>query len=522
VNTITKSERSARQQIFLSDTALLWYLALTKLIIHLAANIFGGYGYFRDELYYIACSDHMAWGYVDQPPFSIAALWVSRLFFGDSLFALHLFPACAGAVVVALTGLITKELGGKRYAQVLASLCVIVAPLTLGMNSYFSMNSFDILFWTVSFYLLIIALKKGETTYWLLLGVILGLGLLNKISVLWLGAGMVVGLFFTSDRRLLLTKKAWSAVLLAFALFLPHILWQVKNDFPTLEFIKNATSLKYVAASPFKMLSEQILNMNPISSPLWIGGLFYFLVARSARQYRILPLIYLAVFLILVVNRNSKSEYMGPMFPMLFALGAFAFEQFLLKTNWQWLKPTFAVLLIFSGMMMAPFALSILPVETFIRYSEALGMKPSTPEKKQLSKLPQFYADMFGWEKMTASVADAYHSLSPEEQTACAIYGNNYGAAGAIDFFGRAYGLPKAISGHNNYWLWGPHHATGKVVIRLGGSIERMKESYRDVTQHGIYHDDYCMPYENDMPVWICKQRISPLQDDWPDFKHFE
>lgn len=511
-----------RRIVFLSDNALIASIALAKLLVHLATNLAGGYGYFRDELYYIACSEHMAWGYVDQPPFSIAALWLGRLLFGDSLFALRLLPAVTGAVVVLLAGLMTRELGGKRFAQVLASCSVLVAPMTLGTNGYFSMNSFDVLFWTLALYLTVIVVKTNARRSWLLLGVVLGLGLLNKLSVLWLGAGFAAGILLTAHRRLLRERNVWIAAGIALIVFLPHVVWQMSEGFPTLEFIRNATANKYVTVSPLEMLTQQALNMNPLTFPIWFAGLFYFMISKSARQFRILPVVYLTVFLILVINKNSKAEYLGPMFPMLFAAGAFALERFILRFNLRWIKAPVLGLLILSGVPLVPFALPVLPVETYIRYAQTLGVTPSTPEKKELSQLPQYYADMFGWENMAAVVADAYNSLTPEEQEKCVIFGNNYGEAGAIDFFGRKYNLPKAISGHNNYWLWGPRNATGEVVIRLGGSMEAMKESYGEVAQSGTVRDSHCMPYENNMPVWICKNRRRPLKDDWPDFRHYE
>ncbi len=462
MDTVETDKRLTFRSHFLSVNALLFYLALTKLLIHVATNLAGGYGYFRDELYYIACSDHMAWGYVDQPPLSIAVLWLSRLLFGDSLVALRFLPAVAGAVVVALAGLMTKELGGNRYAQFLAACSVIAAPLLLGVNSYYAMNSFDLLFWTLTFFLLVIILKRDKKKHWLVLGLVLGLGLLNKISVLWLGAGLGVGLLLTPNRKLLLARRVWLAAAIAFVVFLPHIVWQVANGFPTLEFIKNATANKYVALSPLGMFSQQILTMNPLTFLIWFPGLVYFLVAKSAKQFRILPIIYFTVFLILVINRNSKAEYLGPMFPMLFALGAFAIEKFIVKFNWRLLKPVLIALVVLSGIASAPLAIAVLPVESFIAYSKALGITPSTPEKKKLSKLPQFYADMFGWEKMVAVVAEAYNSLTPEEKTKCVFIGNNYGEAGAIDFFGGGYNLPKSISGHNSYWLWGAAGCNGR------------------------------------------------------------
>ncbi len=522
METIKKNWPFTYRNVFLTDTSIIILLAIIKFIVHIITNASGGYGYFRDEFYYIACSDHMAWGYVDQPPLSIGILWLNRLLFGDSLIALRLLPAIAGAVVVVLAGVMARELGGKRFSQVLAACAVIFSPLMLWTNTVFSMNSFDVLFWTLALYLIIIIMKKDEKKNWYVLGIVLGLGLLNKISVLWLGAGLAVGLLLTQNRRLYMTRQVWTAAAIALLIFLPHIIWQIAYGFPTLEFIRNATANKYISVSPLQLLIEQTLTMNPLTLPLWFSGLIYLLISKSTRQYRIIPIIYLTVFLILIINGNSKAEYLAPMFPMLFATGSFTFEKFIIRLNWGWLKPAVLALILLSGILFAPFAIAVLPVDTFISYMPMLGMAPSTSENKELSKLPQYYADMFGWEKMVTAAADAYNTLTVEEKMKCAIIGNNYGEASAIDFFGSKYGLPKAISGHNNYWLWGPRNATGEVVIRLGGSIEAMLESYNEVKQVGLFKDDYCMPYENNMAVYVCKNRRTPLKDDWADFKHFE
>jgi hypothetical protein len=511
-----------REGAFLSDNAILFYLASATALAHIATNLTGGYGFFRDELYYIACSEHMAWGYVDHPPLSIAILWLSRFLFGDTLFALRLLPAVSGALTVALTGLLTRHLGGDRYAQLLAATSVLVAPLMLGFHSVYSMNSFDILFWTLAFYLAAIILKNGSQKHFILLGCVLGLGLLNKISVLWLGMGLTVGLLCSPGRKLFLASGIWLAAALAFLLFLPHIIWQATHHFPTLEFIRNATSQKYAAASPWALLSQQIFNMNPAALLIWISGAFYFLTARPVKQFRVLPVTYLTVFLILCINRNSKSEYLGPMFPMLFSVGAVSFEKFILKYDWKWLKPVTLAMLMLSGVILAPFALALLPVETFINYSTLLGVTPSSSEKKEISELPQHYADRFGWPEMVATIAEVYDTLTAAEKTKCVILANNYGEAGAIDFLGRQYNLPKAISGHNNYWLWGPRDADGSVIIHLGGSETAWKEDYAEVILADVFSHDLCMPYENNLPIWICRNRRSLLREDWPEFRHFE
>jgi hypothetical protein len=508
--------------LFFKENILITGLALVKMFIHLAVNITGGYGIFRDEFYYLACTENMAWGYVDQPPFSVAMLWLNKQLFGDSLFAIRLLPAVIGAVVVFVAGLMAKELGGKKFSQVLASISVITAPLILGVNSNFSMNSFDLLFWTLAFYLIIHIVKEDNPKHWLLLGVVIGLGLLNKISVLWLGAGLVAGLTLTPHRKLFSTRKVWITAGIASLIFLPHIIWQTAYGFPTLEFMKNAIINKYIEVSPLKMFIEQVLTMNPWTFLIWTSGLVYFLTSKTVKQFRVLPIIYLTVFLILVINKNSKSEYLGPVFPMLFALGSFTLEKFIIRNNWGWLRSVYLTILIISGIAFSPFAIAVIPVETFISYAQILGMAPSTSEKKEVARLPQFYADMFGWKEMAEAAADAYKTLTLEEKSKCAIFCNNYGEAGAIDYFGRKYGMPKSISGHNNYWLWGPRDATGEIVIRLGGSKTALLDSYEEVRQVGLFTDKYCMPYENNMPIYICRNRHTPLKDDWMKFKHYD
>jgi len=521
MDTIDSKKTIFSRTVLLSDNALLSYIAIFKGLILVVTHSLGFLGYFRDEFYYIACSDHLDWGYVDQPPFSIIALWISRMLFGDSLIALRIFPALAGAIVIILTGWTVRELGGNRYAQLLAAFLVMFAPLILAEDSYFSMNAFDVLFWTLAFYFIIKVLKQGQPRYWIYLGCVLGLGLMNKISVLWLGAGFAIGVLLTSNRSLLLKRNIWITAAIAFLTFLPHIIWQVTHGFPTLEFIKNATGNKYVAVSPWELFIQQVLIMNPVTAIIWISGVIYFLIAKQVKQFRILPIIYLVVLMILIINKNSKSEYLGPLIPILFAMGTYTIERFIRTFHWNWLKPVVYIFLIPTGIALAPIVIPILPIESYIAYSQALGIKPTTPEKKELNLLPQFYADRCGWEELTAVVANVYSSLTPEEKKQCVILCDNYGEAGAIYFFGKKYNLPKTISAHNNYWFWGCQNSDGAIVIRLWGSRDRILESYEEAVQAGVFQNEYCMPYENNMPIWICKHRRIPLRDNWADFKHF-
>ncbi|HXB56649.1 MAG TPA: glycosyltransferase family 39 protein [Vicinamibacteria bacterium] len=498
--------------------ALLW-LPLAKALLH---TVFApGYGYYRDEFYYRACADHLAWGYVDHPPLSILLLWIVRLTLGDSLFAIRLLPAIVGALTVLLTGLIARELGGGRFAQTLAMLCTLIAPEYLAIDSVYSMNTVDLLVWTGSGYLLVRVLKEDRPGWWLALGVLLGLGLLNKISILWLGFGLGAGLLL-SRRDVLRRSGPWMAASVAALLFLPHVLWQIRDGWPTLEFIRNATGVKMAAIGPMAFTVSQIQNQHPLTFPVWLAGLFFFLSTHAGRPFRPLGIIYLAVFLLLVVNQKSRTGYLAPAYSTLFAAGGVAIGRVIEERRWRVAPRAVLITLFIAGVVTAPLALPILPVESYIAYAQALGQKPSTEEKKEVGALPQFFADMQGWEEMVAVVARVYRSLSAEEQAKVGIFTSNYGEAGAIDLLGRPYGLPRAISGHNNYWLWGPRGFSGELMIMLTPSRTRLEERFESVEQAGTIECGHCMPYENHRPVFLCRRARVSLPELWPMLKHYD
>ena len=503
------------------NTAILLSLALAKLLIHLATNALGGYGVFRDELYYLACADHLDLGYVDQPPLSIYLLAVSRLLFGDSLFAIRLLPAFAGAAVVFLTGVMARELGGGRVAQVLAALCAIVSPIFLGISSVYSMNSIDLLFWSLSAYLTIRLLKTEDPRYWLGLGLVLGLGALNKISILWYAAGLTAGFGLTRFRTWFLTRWPYVAGTLLVLLFAPYILWNISHDFAHVEFIRNASAGKYSGLSALTFLAGQFTIHNPVSFPLWFAGLLYLLFSSHAKAFRTLGIAYLAVLAILLVNQHSKAEYLAPAFPVLFAAGTTLFERFTLQRTRRWFRPVYAGLLLVSGSVLAPLALPVLPVEEYIVYTGRLGLSPGTSESKALDKLPQFYADMHGWPEKVAAVAAAFHRLTPEERVRCAVFADNYGRCGALDYFGRHYGLPKSIGKHNNYWIWGPREYTGDLVLILGGELRDKQEHFAQVEIVGSVSSPYCMPYENNLKIFLCRGLRTPLPELWSGLKSY-
>jgi hypothetical protein len=503
------------------DRLFLLGFAALKLAAHLVVG--KGYGYFRDEFYYLACSDHLDWGYVDHPPLSILLLWIGRRLLGDSVVAIRVLPALAGAATVGLAGWMARALGGGRFAQALAMTALLVAPLHLAVGGFFSMNAFDALLWALAACLLIRVLQENRLSHWLILGVVLGLGLLNKISVLWLGLGLLAGLVLTRERRLLLTRGPWLAGAVSLALFLPHVLWQVAHGWPTLEFIRNATTHKMVAMAPVDFLLAQVRLMHPLNVPIWLAGLAYLLAHRVGRRYRLLGIVFLTVLVLLVVNRASRPGYLGPAYTMLFAAGGVAIEAWLREAPWRrWIRAAALALLVAGGAALAPLALPILPVETYIAYARRLGVAPSTGEKKKIGALPQHYADMFGWDSLVEKLRDVHRALPPGERETAGIFVMNYGEAGAIDLLGRRHGLPLATSGHNNYWLWGPRGYTGQVMIIVGGSEADHREAFERVEVAGVTDCDYCMPYEDGQPIFVARGLRWPLSEVWPRLKHFD
>ena len=503
-----------------SDSAILIYLALIQVALHLVTNLRGGYGIFRDELYYIACSKHLDAGYVDQPPFSLYILALNRWLLGESLFALRFVPALVGGAVVFLSGLMARELGGRRFAQALAGLTAVICPAFLAAGAYYSMNCFDLLFWTLAAFFTIRLVKTEKPAYWVVLGFVLGLGSLNKVGVLWLGAGVFAGILFSAQRRWLATKWPWLAGVIAVVLFSPFVYWNLTHDFAHLEFIRNATSDKYSGLSPMSFIKGQMDIHNPVTLPLWLAGLWFFFADREGKKYRPLGWMYLVPFALLILNGHSKPEYLSAAYPMLFASGAVLFERWLAAARLRWLRPVYVGLLAL-GIVLAPIVVPVLPVETYIRYADALGIKPFTPEGKKLAELHQFYADMFGWEEKAKAVAQVYNRLSPEEKEKCAIFADNYGRCGAIDYYGKAYGLPDSIGKHNNYWIWGPRAYTGELMIILGGDLEDKQQKFESVEVAGTVSCKYCMPYENDLRIYVCRRLKVPLKDFWPGLKNF-
>jgi hypothetical protein len=504
----------------LNDTSfILVYLAIANLALHFAGS--GRYGFFRDELYYIACGDHLAWGYVDQPPLIAFMARLSRLLLGNSLSDFRFFPALASAFMILLAGRITRELDGGRFSQILTGITILLAPIYLAFGSFLSMNAFEPLFWMACAYILMRILKGASERLWVAFGLVAGIGMLNKHTMLLFGFALVVGLVLTPERKHLRSKWVWIGALLAFAVHLPNLIWEWQHNWPQIEVVRNAQMFKNTPVSPIRFFGEQVLFLNPIVFPIITAGLIWLLFTSRGKRFRCLGYTFVVITLT-VLFLKGKTYYPLPAYPMVIAAGAVGLETFLSNPRYRQLTLAYVAMLVVTGGLILPYSVPLLSIETLLAYENVISLANIVKmERDSDANLHQLYADMFGWETMASTVASVYHNLPASDRTRSAILAGNYGEAGAIDFFGPRYGLPKAISGHNNYFLWGTHGNSGEVVILFGEHAEFIKTMFAEVEQMATISNPYAAEAERHLPVYVCRKPRASLTALWPSLKFY-
>ena len=500
-----------------------YVIALVYFALHLATST--RYGYFRDGLYYLACSEHLAFGYVDQPPLIAFLAWFARHTLGTSLPALLFWPALAGAARIILTAAFARELGARQFGVVLAAMLAATPGVWWVIDHQFAMNCLEPLFWGGLAYVVLRLINTGNPKLWLAFGAIAGVGLLNKYSIVFFAAALLAGVLLTRQRTILFTPWILAGGAIAFLIFLPNLIWNVQHGWPFLELMRNVRATgKDVVLPPGKYLLQQVLMLNPVSFPFWFGGLLFFLFSRDAKLYRAFGWTFVIAIAIFMIT-HGKDYYSAPAYVMLFAAGGAATEGLLAKKTHGRaqliLKAACFLWLLLGVVPLLPLVLPVLPIETFLRYQSHLPFEVPKTERSFIGEtLPQYYADEFPWPGMVEAVARVYHSLTPEEQQRTAIFGNNYGQAAAIDFFGPRYGLPKAISGHQNYFLWGPRNYTGDIVIVLGDTESGASDDFESVTVAATLNNPYAYRYEN-RPVLLCRGLKWNLQTEWSHVKNW-
>jgi 4-amino-4-deoxy-L-arabinose transferase-like glycosyltransferase len=512
---------------------ILWLsvgFAVLKLAIHIVGNIVAqhaGYGIFRDEMYYLVCGRRLAFGYVDHPPLVALQARVTEMLFGhETMWTLRLLSGLAGAAKVFLTGVLCWALGGGRRAAVLAMLGVLAGGVYLGIDGFLSMNSFDPVFWMVCA-LALTRISSSDSqievrNWWIAFGVSAGLAFENKDSVAFFLVAMLIAILLTPQRRILASRWFVVAVGLIILIALPNLLWQIHNHFPTLEWLHTMqASDKDIKLPPLPFFLAQIMTLTPYSVVLWGTGVGWLLLAKAARDYRFLGVFYL-IFLAMMMALHAKDYYLAPAYPVFFAAGAVAWFAWAKRITWRNAAiGVYAVVVAVGLVVFFPLSVPVLAPQQWLAYTAKIHIRPKDSETHAAILLPQFYADRFGWHDLVEQVSAIYDALPPQERAVTGILTANYGQASAINVLGERYGLPNAISGHQNYWIWGPGRYNGEEMIVLNqASLAEMKDAYDTCAIVGERNYEYSMPWEHG-PIYLCKGRKTSYQAGWKDLKNY-
>jgi len=494
------------------DAKIAWWAAAATLLFHALAN--PHYGFFRDELYFIICGRHPDWGYVDQPPV-VPLLAATTQVFGQSLFLLRFEAAIFAAASVFVTCRLVQHFGGGAFAQIFGALCAGLSPVLVALGMKAGTDMPGLWLWPLGVLCMARALD-GRPRYWLGAGLAFGFAFESKYSILFLIVALIAGLLAAREWRAFATRWFWAGAGIGVAIALPNALWQAAHGFPMAELLRNGQQGKNVVLGPLQHALMQLVITNPLLALVWLAGLVWLLLQSRLRW---LGYAY-AALLALMIAFHAKHYYMADIYPVLFAAGAVAIERWTaLRAK---LRPIAIGIAVLAGLVLLPLVEPILPIETFIAYRHALPLPDtSTENQARQPKVQQDWADMFGWPEMVATVARVYDALPPADRAKAAIFAGNYGEAAAIDFFGGRYGLPPALSGHNQYFLWGPRGYDGSVLIRLGSNETDMRGRCRSVERAATYSHPLVMPFENDRPIFVCRGLKTPLPKLWPLTKFY-
>ncbi|MBI2423516.1 MAG: glycosyltransferase family 39 protein [Candidatus Hydrogenedentes bacterium] len=488
-------------------------LALLALAAHLATN--HRFGFHHDELYFLACGQHFDLGYVDHPPL---VPWLARLsyeLFGDSLRGLRLWSALAHAATILLVARIARELGGRAFAQGIAALAVFMAPVFMRTGNILAIPSFEALYWAVATLLVIRILKGGGPKWWLAVGLVAGIGLLNKHTMLFWGAGLTAGLILTPHRQMLKSPWIYAGGAVAGLVFLPNVVWQMQHGWDTVQFIRQLNAETMSEISRVEFAAGQLLYQNPFAAPLWLAGLI-FAFTPAGKPWRLFGWMYLTLFVFLLVVK-SKIYYLSPVYPMLFALGGVAWEHWFAEGRKRAAQPLLAAAVAAGGLALAPVSLPLLSIDATDRYVKAatMGIIESPYE------LTGDLHGEFGWQEIAAGVGEAYQALPEEDKNQLILFGSNYGIAGALDLWGSNYGLPPAHSNVLSYHRWGLSEPCCGVVLAVTTNPKGFSSLFNDITEIASIHIPEQNPWARTVHVLLCKSPAKDLRQLWPEIFEF-
>jgi 4-amino-4-deoxy-L-arabinose transferase-like glycosyltransferase len=494
-----------------TDFAILAVLALGAVLLHTLTN--GQYGFHRDELATLDDARYLAWGYVAYPPVTPFIARMALELFGPTLAGVRFFAALSQGAALVLTGLMARRLGGRRAAQIVAALAVAVAPVSLAAGALFHYVSFDYLWWVAVAYLIIRLLKSEDPRWWLAVGAVVGLGMMTKYTMVFLVAGVIAGVLVTPARRYLRSPWLWCGVALSLTIFLPNLIWQVQHGFISLDFLSHIHARDVRIGRTQNFLIDQLLvAANPFTVLLWVAGLFYFLVAPDGKRYRLIGWMFVVPFILFLIAKG-RGYYMAPAYPMLLAAGAVLEERAVASLAAGWAR------------LLRGITCSALAVGGVIAIALVLPIAPvNSPWWKAANRVNDGFREEIGWPELVETVAGIHASLSAEERAHVGILAGNYGEAGAIDLYGPARGLPKAISGVNSYWLRRYGDPPPQTLIVVGLSRDFLERNFESCVLAGHVTNRYGVLNEETTrhpDLFVCRQLRQPWPAFWKQFRNY-
>ena len=490
-------------------------LAFASLVFAFHLALGGRYDLFRDELYFIVCGQHPAFGYVDQPP-GVPLIAATLYKLGLGAWGLRLPTALAAGALVWLAIRFVRLLGGGRLALGLAALACAIAPMLMGLTATLNTSAFDPLAWAAVAYLMVKASREGDDRALLLAGLVAGLALQVKYAMLFWMVGLTIGLVLTPERRLFLRPAFWIGAALAAAIAAPSFIWQFAHGFPFLE-LGEAAKAKNADIALLPFLGNQVFVMNPAFAPLWVAGLVAPFVVRSLKDVRFLVIAAVVVFVIVRLG-HGKDYYLSPLYPMLFVIGAVALAPLARGTTGKVVAGVGVAAAAAFSALAAPLALPILSPPALEAYMHRLGVAPQQQERSfKGTALPQEFADQLGWHDFVGQVEAAWNRIPLAERADTAIKVDNYGEAAALELYGK--GLPPTLSGHNQYFLWGLRGQHPVDVLSVQDNLADLKPYCRKVTLLGTTWSRYAMAFENGKVIALCEGVTPPLAELWPQLK---
>lgn len=499
------------RQILFSDVGVLILIALCRIFIHFLTN--GQYGFHRDELATLDDAHYLGWGYPAYPPVTPFIARIALELFGSSTVGVRFFASLAQGVALVLTGLMAKELGGGRWAHAVAAVAVAIAPISLGSGALFQYVSFDYLWWVVVAYFVIRLLKSGNPRWWLGIGVAVGLGLMTRYSMAFLVAALAGGLLLTPARRQLRSPWLWAGAAIAALIYLPNLIWQFQHDFISLELLKSnhARDIR-IGRTDTYLVGQLLVGANFFTIPVWLAGLWFYFRKKQGEPYRLIGWMYVFTFLIYLFA-HGRDYYEAPAYPMLLAAGAVTAELWIAKMSAGWARVTkgatwaaFAA----GGLLIASVALPVAPVNSRW-WNFAVSINGDLREE-------------IGWPELVDTVAGIRDGLSAADRAQLGILAGNYGEAGALNLYGPAHGLPRAMSGIDSYWLRGYTEPPPRTVIAVGLSRDFLMKNFESCELAGHITNRFNVKNEETTrhaEVYLCRNLKQPWPEFWKRFRYF-